>query len=44
VVIKCKNVKKDRAKDLGLGECKVWWLIFEVIIGIFTKFLCLNGD
>jgi hypothetical protein len=42
VVIKCKDVKKDRATDLGLGKCKVWWLIFEVIIVILFK--CLNGD
>jgi hypothetical protein len=43
VVIKCKDVKKDRAKDLGLGECKVWWLILEVTIAIFTRFLYLNA-
>jgi hypothetical protein len=43
VAIKCKDVKKDRAKDLGLGECKVWQLIFEVTVAIFTRFLCLNA-
>ncbi len=43
MVIKCKDVKKDRAKYLGLGECKVWWFIFEVTIAILIRFLCLNA-